>query len=175
MFDIKNVTNKISLNFFKVCEFFLNVLKFLPSFCVSIYCGLSQTREKYFLAPFSRTLLYASVKCQVNKPLVEQRLVYFAGKIYTRIPYVYNWWISSFPATIVSGLRGGLHTGPHKVEATVRLKKKETPLEAAWEGVLSWEALRPLMERNPDEASADPPTPPPGGLRPQKQSVLAQA
>jgi hypothetical protein len=116
-----------------------------------------------------------SVKCQVNKPVVEQRLLYFTWKIYTRNPYMYNWRISSFPATIVSDLRGGLHTGPHQVKATAWLKKKETPLEAAWEGLLSWEALRPLMERNPNEASADPPSPPPGGLRPREQSVLAQA
>ncbi len=84
--------------------------------------------------------------------MVERRLVYFAGKIYTRISYMYNWRIFSFIATIVSGLRGGLHTGPHQVEATARLKKKETPLEAAWEGVLSWEALQRTEERHPDAA-----------------------
>jgi hypothetical protein len=54
-----------------------------------------------------------SVKYQVNQTVVEQRLVYFAGKIYTRISYMYNWRIFSFVATIVSGLRGCLHTTLH--------------------------------------------------------------
>ncbi len=41
----------------------------------------------------------------------------------------------------VSGLRGGLHMGPHPVEALARLRKMEEEApEAAWVGDLSWEA-----------------------------------
>jgi hypothetical protein len=65
---------------------------------------------------------------------------------------------------LISGLWAGLHMGPHQVEATAWLKKKEEAgPEVAWGGGLFWEARQPQQGGSLCAALNDPRKPSPGG------------